>query len=385
MHTDYTVLIVDDIPRNLQVVGNILKDNHIKSYAALSGMQALKILDNTKIDLVLLDISMPEMDGYEVCQQIKQNQQLIHLPIIFLTARSQTEDVVKGFECGGVDFITKPFNSAELIQRVKTHLQLKCYEDKLEIQNQQLQALNATKDKFFSIIAHDLRNPFNTLLTTSELLLDKHNEFDEQKRQEFIYMMYENAKCTYALIENLLLWSRSQRNSINYNPEVIEVKPLLIDCTMLVQHTTGNAKKVQLVLDEIDESLAVKADYDMVSIVIRNLLSNAIKFSYQNTQVHVGAETSEQGQVLFYVKDNGVGMNEQQLEQLFKIENTYSRLGTNDEKGTGLGLILCEEFVKKNNGDIWVESTENEGTSFYFNLEMGFTCEIEDLPYFNCE
>lgn len=385
MHTDYTVLIVDDIPRNLQVVGNILKDNHIKSYAALSGMQALKILDNTKIDLVLLDISMPEMDGYEVCQQIKQNQQLIHLPIIFLTARSQTEDVVKGFECGGVDFITKPFNSAELIQRVKTHLQLKCYEDKLEIQNQQLQALNATKDKFFSIIAHDLRNPFNTLLTTSELLLDKHNEFDEQKRQEFIYMMYENAKCTYALIENLLLWSRSQRNSINYNPEVIEVKPLLIDCTMLIQHTTGNAKKVQLVLDEIDESLAVKADYDMVSIVIRNLLSNAIKFSYQNTQVHVGAETSEQGQVLFYVKDNGVGMNEQQLEQLFKIENTYSRLGTNDEKGTGLGLILCEEFVKKNNGDIWVESTENEGTSFYFNLEMGFTCEIEDLPYFNCE
>lgn len=372
MQTDYTVLIVDDVPKNLQVVGNILKDQSIRSYAALSGEQALKVLKNTKIDLVLLDISMPDMDGYEVCHHIKQDLKLAHIPIIFLTARSQTEDVVKGFEHGGVDFITKPFNSSELLQRIRTHLKLKHYEDELAAKNQELQELNATKDKFFSIIAHDLRNPFNTLLSVSQLLLDDNMNVDEPKRQEFIQMLHDNAKCTFALIENLLLWSRSQRNQVEFHPEVVYARELLKECMMLVQYTAANAKQIKLVLDDIDESLQVVADYDMVSIIVRNLLSNAVKFTHSKGVVHIGCQVSEQEKVLFYVKDEGIGMNPSQIDKLFKIENTYSRLGTEEEKGTGLGLILCKEFVEKNNGKIWVESAENQGSTFYFNLEMGF-------------
>ncbi|WP_353570701.1 hybrid sensor histidine kinase/response regulator [Candidatus Albibeggiatoa sp. nov. BB20] len=380
---DYIVLIVDDVPKNLQVVGNILKDQAIHSYAALSGKQAVKVLENTRIDLILLDISMPEMDGYEVCRQIKQNPKLEHIPIIFLTARSQTEDVVKGFECGGVDFITKPFNSAELLQRVKTHLKLKHYEDELAEKNNQLQELNATKDKFFSIIAHDLRNPFNTLLSISELLLDEQVNVDEMKRKEFQQMMYDNAKCTYALIENLLLWSRSQRNKIDFNQEVIYVRELLRECIMLVQHTIASAKQIELVLEKIDEDLQVVADYEMISTVVRNLLSNAVKFSYPKDKIHIGVQVSEQEKVLFHVKDTGIGMNPSQQQKLFKIENTYSRSGTQEEKGTGLGLILCKEFIEKNNGQIWVESIENQGTTFYFSLEIGFE-EIDNLrPYKN--
>jgi len=372
MQVNYTVLIVDDVPKNLQVVGNILKDQSICSYAALSGEQALKVLKNTKIDLVLLDISMPEMDGYEVCRHIKKNPQLLHIPIIFLTARSQTEDVVKGFECGGVDFVTKPFNSTELLQRVRTHLKLKHYEDELEAKNNELQELNATKDKFFSIIAHDLKNPFNTLLSISELLLDEQMNVDEQKQQEFIQMLHDNAKCTYNLIENLLLWSRSQRNKIEFNQEVIYVRELLKECVMLVQHTAAKAKQIDLILDTIDEGLQVIADYDMMSTVVRNLLSNAVKFTHPQGTIHIGAQVSEQEKVLFYVKDTGIGMNPSQIDKLFKIENTYSRLGTQEEKGTGLGLVLCKEFVEKNNGHVWVESVEKQGSTFYFNLEMGF-------------
>ena len=381
MQTDYTVLIVDDVPKNLQVVGNILKDQLIRSYAALSGEQALKVLNNTQIDLVLLDISMPEMDGYEVCRQIKQNPISAHIPIIFLTARSQTEDVVKGFEYGGVDFITKPFNSSELLQRVKTHLKLKHYEDELATKNDELQELNATKDKFFSIIAHDLRNPFNTLLSISELLLDEQMNIDQQKQQEFIQMLHDNAKCTYALIENLLLWSRSQRNKIEFQQEVIYVKELLKECVMLVQHTAAKAKQINLILDEMDEGLQIIADYDMISTVVRNLLSNAVKFTHSQGVVHIGAKVSEQEKVLFYVKDTGIGMNPAQIDKLFKIENTYSRLGTQEEKGTGLGLILCKEFIEKNSGQIWVESIEQQGSTFYFNLEMGF--EEDSLLYPN--
>ncbi len=380
MEKNDTVLIVDDVARNLQVVGNILKNQNIQSYAALGGDQALKILHNTTIDLVLLDISMPEMDGYEVCKKIKQNEKLIHIPIIFLTARTQTEDIVKGFQCGGVDFITKPFNTDELLQRVKTHLKLKHYEDELTTKNDALQLANATKDKFFSIIAHDLKNPFNTLLNISELLLDDEENLTQQKRKEFTQMLHENAQCTCALIENLLLWSRSQRNQVEYNPEVVYARELLKDCTFLIQRTTANNKQIEIILDKMDESLQVVADYEMISIVVRNLLSNSVKFSYLNNKINVGASVSEQGRVLFYVKDSGIGMNEGQLQKLFKIEATYSRQGTHNEKGTGLGLILCKEFLEKNNGKIWVESVEGQGTTFYFDLEMGFE-EMDDFAY----
>lgn len=365
---EYTVLIVDDVAKNLQILGNILRDDGIHSYAALSGNQALAVLKHTAIDLVLLDISMPNMDGYEICRRVKQDPELNNIPIIFLTARSQTEDIVKAFECGGVDFVTKPFNSAELLQRIKTHLKLKRYEDTLARQNRELQQLNATKDRFFSIIAHDLRNPFNSLLNVAEILLRDSHVLETSKQQELMQIMYNSAKSTYLLIENLLLWSRSQRNKITYNPQLMQVAPLLYEVRMLMEHTQARSKNIELILDDLEPELQVIADQSMFNTIIRNLLSNAIKFSPANSKINFGAKTIDDNKILFYVQDYGIGMDENKLAQLFKIEYAYSEPGTAEEQGTGLGLILCKEFIEKHKGEIWAESTAQQGSIFYVTL-----------------
>lgn len=382
---NYTVLIVDDVPQNLQVIGNILREQQIHSYAALNGGQALNILSDTKIDLVLLDISMPEMDGYEVCQRIRHNQSLQDLPVIFLTARSQTDDIIKGFEYGGVDYITKPFNSNELLQRVRTHLKLKRaqeiirkqneilaeHQQQLEIQNQQLQEANATKDKFFSIIAHDLKGPFNALLNLSELLVNNHAKYSEEKRESFLKMIHDSASRTFTLLENLLIWSRSQTNRISFNPEKINLYPLVQDIILLQNYHATEEKGVRLNNYLTEKELWAFADYEMVYTVLRNLISNAIKFTPTDGEVNIGTQPmQEQEKIILYVADTGMGIAEKNQQKLFKLDESYSTEGTNKERGTGLGLILCKEFVEKNAGTLWLESEEGKGSTFYFSLPV---------------
>ncbi|NJK97303.1 MAG: response regulator [Bacteroidales bacterium] len=164
MNEEAYLLIVDDNLENLNVIGNILKDKHYKIALARNGVSALQILDEIEIDLILLDIMMPDMDGYEVCTRIKKNAALEDIPVIFISALNETKDIVKGFNCGGIDYITKPFKAEEIIARVDTHL-------KLRKQTLELKMINANKDLFISILAHDLKNPFNHLINFSDILL----------------------------------------------------------------------------------------------------------------------------------------------------------------------------------------------------------------------
>ena len=170
---DFTILIVDDVPRNIQVVANILNSKGYKLLFSQSATKAIEIVKNKNIDLILLDIMMPGMDGYEVCREIKEIPDKKDIPVIFLTAKNDIESVTKGFRAGGVDYIVKPFNNEELVARVETHLKLKDAFNVIQEQNKELQELNKTKDKLFSIIAHDLRNPFNAIYMMSEVLKRK--------------------------------------------------------------------------------------------------------------------------------------------------------------------------------------------------------------------
>ncbi|MCB1190606.1 MAG: hybrid sensor histidine kinase/response regulator [Leptospiraceae bacterium] len=366
----FTVLIVDDIPENLQIVGNILNENNIESYAALNGKQALKIVSEAKIDLILLDISMPGMDGYEVCKKLKENPKTLNVPIIFLTARSQTEDVIKGFEYGGVDYVVKPFNPIELLQRVNTHLKFKRSQEIIQNQMEQLESLNATKDKFFSIIAHDLKNPFNALISVSELLLNSGETFSLEENKRFIGMIYDSSKHTLNLLQNLLTWSRSQTNKIPFNPTSFDIKALINDVTTFHKFTLADAKQITIQNEILcpDNHQAI-ADREMIQTVFRNLLSNAIKFTPKGGSIAIGCKSYEKDEILFYVRDTGIGITQENLGKLFKIEEGFSTRGTDDERGTGLGLILCKEFVEKNGGHIWVESENEMGSTFYFTLK----------------
>lgn len=364
----YTVLIVDDIPENLQIVGNILNEQGIESYVALDGNQALKIASGIELDLILLDISMPEMDGYEVCTKLKNNPNTKDIPIIFLSARSQTEDIIKGFEYGGVDYVVKPFNQFELLQRVQTHIKLKRSQEVIERQVQELQELNTTKDKLFSIIAHDLRNPFQALMTISEFLLEGGESFTPEESKKYIRMIYDSSRHSYNLLQNLLMWAKSQTDKIPFDPEPLDIEAMLNDTATYHRIALADPKNIKIQTEITFDYKRVVADRNMIQTVFRNLVSNAIKFTQTSGTVTIGCKPFNEDETLFFVSDNGVGISQEIIKKLFKIEKGITTKGTNNEKGTGLGLILCKEFVQKNKGKIWVESEEGKGSRFYFTL-----------------
>lgn len=366
------ILIVDDIPKNLQVLSNILNKEGFNIAFASNGDQALMSISEVKPDLILLDIMMPEVDGYEVADKLKSNKETSEIPIIFLTGKAETEDIVKGFKHGAVDYITKPFNSVELISRVNTHLSLKLSKDELHRKNNELQLIRkeleetiASKDKFFSIISHDLKGPFSGFLGLSGMLADEYEDLTGEEIANIGVSLNSAANRLFSLLENLLNWSRTQLGRMEYAPYSIKLNEI-VDKNIKIQLQTAQSKGIQLI-NEIKNDYLVYADENMLNTILRNLISNAIKFTDKDGYVKVYAESEEDFMVI-YVEDNGLGMKKSAKEKIFRIDSKYSTHGTNNEKGTGLGLILCKELVETQGGKISFESEENKGTKFYFSI-----------------
>lgn len=360
-----SILIVDDVPKNIQVVANILQPRGYRMAFAQDGKTALRMIGDAPFDLVLLDVMMPGLDGFAVCEELKKDPELREIPVIFLTARSETEDIVKGFEKGAVDYVTKPFNSAELLARVKTHLELKRSREQLAAANSELEELNATKDKFFSIIAHDLRNPIQALLLSSELLKANFQRMETRKVESYIEKFSENSNHIADLLENLLTWSRSQRGKIQCLPSQTMVAPVISESLdPLREH--ASRKNIRLV-SQVEADISGFFDRQMVSTVCRNLISNAIKFTPGGGEVTVSADSSGEN-LEITVSDTGVGIPADKIDGLFSVGAQESSKGTAGEKGTGLGLILCKEFTEKNNGSIRVRSQLDSGSAFTVSL-----------------
>lgn len=237
---------------------------------------------------------------------------------------------------------------------------------RLETLNDELRETNATKDKFFSIIAHDLKNPFNAIELTSELLHQNFDLLDEEKRKKFISNIYENSVRISALLADLLTWARSQQGRIPFNPEMLDVNAI-VQTTVFLQKGPAEKKQINLV-NQIPENTNAFADSNMVTTVIRNLVSNAIKFTPDGGVITISAVDLGNDLTEVSVRDTGVGIKEEDKAKLFKLENQHTTLGTNQEKGTGLGLIMCREFVEKNGGTIDVDSVEGQGSRFHFTL-----------------
>lgn len=235
---------------------------------------------------------------------------------------------------------------------------------------QKLREANATKDKFFSIIAHDLKSPFSTMLGFTELLFNKFDKYDVQKQKKFLGILKQDVQNTYNLLENLLLWSRSQRGIIDFKPEKEKLYLLSIETIGLLSQMA--AKKSISLKNEIPKNIIVNADKDMLTMIIRNLISNAIKFTPKEGEIVIKAsivnDDDNHESVEIFIKDSGVGMSEKIQSNLFKISENISRKGTENETGTGLGLILCKEFAEKHGGKIWVESELGIGSTFSFTI-----------------
>jgi signal transduction histidine kinase len=348
------VLIVDDIPENIQVLGTILDEDGYEISVAMDGAQALESVNEDRPDIILLDVNMPVMDGHETCIRLKQDPETQEIPVIFLTAKTEEDDIVDGFDIGAVDYVTKPFNSKELKRRIKTHLEL-------YFAKQELQYTISSKNKLFSIIAHDMRTPFNALIGFSNvLLLDQ--DISEEDKSNFVQIINTASKKGLNLLENLLMWARSQTGRIEFDPESINLFNSLDEQFKLMKYSAKH-KSIQLI-NLVPGDVDVMADEESLKTLFRNLISNAIKFTHKNGSVTVQAHRKDDEWVEIIVSDTGIGMTQELLKNLFVDGEKTSRPGTERESGTGLGLLLVKEFVEKNGGTITAESVVDEGTTF---------------------
>jgi len=367
MNKQSLVLIVDDNTQNLKVLGNILRENKLSPILVKKGADALRLLNKKKPDLILLDVMMQEMDGFEVCKRLKLNAATKDIPVIFLTAKTEIEHIITGLEIGGVDYITKPFNPRELMARVNTHLELKAARNTIFLQKEALKQANAAKDKFFAIISHDLGNLFNILIGFGSILIKKKDRLTPDQQDEFIQTMLESSKKGHNLLMNLLAWSKSQTNGIVSNPALLNLQEIINE-NIKFSSSKLNTKNIML-SSSVSDNSTVFADKNMLNTVIRNLLSNAIKFTPERGRIEISSEQKE-NEVEILISDTGVGIRPQDIDKIFRIDINHSTIGTAEEKGSGLGLILCKEFIEKNGGKIWVESEEGKGSKFYIRLPL---------------
>lgn len=366
--SEYKILIVDDVMSNVLLLKVLLTNEKFAIATASNGRQALEQVEKENPDLVLLDVMMPDMSGFEVAQHLKSNPNTADIPIIFLTALNSTADIVKGFQVGANDFISKPFNKEELIIRVTHQISLVAAKRLILSKTEELQRTIAGRDKFYSVIAHDLRSPMGSIkMVLNMLILNLPSEKIGAEMYELLTMANQTTEDVFSLLDNLLKWTKSQIGKLNVvyqDVDLVEVTDGVIEIFSMV----ASLKKIRI-REMKPEKMMVNADIDMLKTVVRNLLSNAIKFSKENSEVLVKMEEVD-GMAVVSVQDYGCGISEEGQKKLLHTDTHFSTFGTNNEEGSGLGLLLCKDFVVKNGGKLWFTSKEGEGSIFSFSIPV---------------
>ncbi|MDY0102358.1 MAG: hybrid sensor histidine kinase/response regulator [Lentimicrobium sp.] len=365
--TPSLILIVDDLAENLSILGNILRIEGYQLAIANNGKQAITIAASRKPDLILLDVAMPEMDGLTACRELKAREETKDIPVIFLTARTDTEDVVKGFDAGAVDYILKPFKATELLARVSTQLEVKQSRDLIVKQKAELAELLVTKDKLFSIVSHDLRSPFAGLLTLATMLVEDFESFSREEIFESVGLIRNTSDHLHSLIQNLFNWAKLQTHILSFSPVKLHLPQEVHKITDVLK--LNSIKKDITIHQQIDNNIFVLGDADMLRIILHNLLVNAIKFSFKGGNIYIEA-IQDQDVVTIYVKDEGTGMPPEKVKEIFEQGKTTSTSGTDNEPGTGLGLILCKEMAESMNGKFGLESVPGKGSTFWIKLPV---------------
>lgn len=366
--SEYKILIVDDVMSNVLLLKVLLTNEKFAIATASNGRQALEQVEKENPDLVLLDVMMPDMSGFEVAQHLKSNPNTADIPIIFLTALNSTADIVKGFQVGANDFISKPFNKEELIIRVTHQISLVAAKRLILSKTEELQRTIAGRDKLYSVIAHDLRSPMGSIkMVLNMLILNLPSEKIGAEMYELLTMANQTTEDVFSLLDNLLKWTKSQIGKLNVvyqDVDLVEVTDGVIEIFSMV----ASLKKIRI-HEMKPEKMMVNADIDMLKTVVRNLLSNAIKFSKENSEVLVKMEEVD-GMAVVSVQDYGCGISEEEQKKLLHTDTHFSTFGTNNEEGSGLGLLLCKDFVVKNGGKLWFTSKEGEGSIFSFSIPV---------------
>lgn len=365
--SDYKILIVDDVTSNVLLLKILLTNEKFQICTASNGHQCVEVARSEHPNLILLDVMMPELNGFDTAVILKKDPLTADIPIIFLTALNSPSDLVHGFQVGAHDFLTKPFNKEELIMRVMHQISLVAAKRYIIEQNEKLKRIISNRDKMYSVIAHDLRSPMASIRMVLNLCV---NVVTPDMVGEEIFGLLDKANReseeTHDLLDNLLKWTKSQtgRLEVAYqNLELDDIVPGVVDIFTMI----AEMKKIKLQYIPSEEHLKVRADNDMMKTVVRNFISNAIKFTPEGKGIEVYYKKSGEFAKIS-VRDHGVGIAPERIDTLFhKGETTY---GTGGEEGSGLGLQLCADFARKNGGDVMVESTLGEGSTFSFLVPL---------------
>ena len=358
--SDYKILVVDDVMSNVLLLKILLTNEQFQVITCSNGNSCLELARTEHPDLILLDVMMPDISGFDTCSELRKDEETKDIPVIFLTALNNPADLVHGFQVGGNDFLTKPFNREELVMRVMHQISLVAAKRIIVSQNIELRRTISNRDKMYSVIAHDLRSPMASIRMVLNLLVNAiPPETIGQELFDLIDKANRESEETHDLLDNLLKWTKSQTGRLNVvlqEFDLAEVVPGVVDIFVMIAET----KHIKLNLN-IEEGVEVNADKDMLKTVIRNFISNAIKFSNENSTIDISVK-NEAPMARISVRDHGVGISADRIATLFSDgKTTY---GTANEEGSGLGLQLCKDFAVKNGGDVEVTSIEGEGSTF---------------------
>ncbi|MCL6274732.1 hybrid sensor histidine kinase/response regulator [Muricauda sp. 2012CJ35-5] len=362
------ILAVDDEQLNLELLQFILERNQYEIKGTSDDDYFFELLAERKPDLILLDVIMPRIEGFELCEKIKEHKEYKDIPIIFLTGKVNVQDKIKGFEVGGVDYVTKPFNEQELVARIHTHVALVRAKNQIEEQALNLKQSNDLKDRMFSIIGHDLRSPLSAAKLKMDFIMRGIiDPKDDKFLDETVYDLLNTMDEALNLLQNLLGWAKSESDQIQMIPEKLDINDLVQQTFRLLQ--LGSDHKKIVMENNVPEGVFAFADNNMIKTVLRNIVSNAIKFTPLEGRIKINSKLSKET-VVIEIEDNGNGIPKEDIKKILNPNEHFSKLGTEKEPGTGLGLILCQNFVIKNGGSLKIRSEVGKGSTFYFDLPI---------------
>ncbi len=356
--TNTNILVVDDTPENLRLLMGILAEQDYRVRPVPSGTRALSTVQIELPDLILLDIKMPDMSGYEVCEQLKADERTRDIPVIFLSALNKVEDKVKGFEVGGVDYITKPFQVQEVLARVKTHLTLQQMRKALEKKNVEFEAVNKELRDFAYSVSHDLKAPLRGINQLVHRLVQDYADAFDEKGKEMTELLCNRVKRMGNLIDGILEYSRAGR--IEEKHEQIDLNTLVNDVLEMI----APPESMQIAVE--NDLPTVVGDRTRLEQVFQNLFSNAVKFMDKPAGTITIGCADEGSYWTFSVTDNGPGIDEQDHEKIFQIFQTLTP--REKHENTGVGLAIVKKIVALYGGEIWVESAVGKGSTFLFTL-----------------
>jgi len=406
------ILIVDDTSTNLEVLFDFLVDSGFKVLVAEDGESAIQKVEYASPDLILLDVLMPGMDGFETCRRLKANESTKDISVIFMTALSETVHKVRGLHLGAVDYVTKPLQHAEVLARINIHLSLRKLTKKLQEQNllleqeiqerkrvelalsqakdelelrviertaelissnQQLQLeldnrqmVERMKDEFVAVISHELRTPLTSIHGSLGMLAGGLVESTSERGKRLLEIAVDSTERLVRLTNDILDIKRIESGEVRLAKQICNAADLITEAVDLMQ---SMAEKAGVVIEVSTISLQLWADPDRIIQTLTNLLSNAIKFSPQGNSIWLTAQRQGE-QVLFQVRDRGRGIPADQLETIFERFQQVDASDSRNNEGTGLGLAICRSILQQHAGRIWVESTLGEGSAFYFTLPI---------------